>query len=163
MTNARSNLIINDFNHNLNNINVENNRPLYMNHSYITQRRNNIFDISNLNSEIYNDNNEDISENNNNDVNYENHIDDIYDQLAFAISTEKQNLKNKKLILRKDKNKFNDFKKQEINKLEKKKEFWKESIKIVENINIKEVDILDLDIGGTQKITTTRGTLMKVD
>ena len=159
-------MISNNFNlnNNLNNINVENNRPLHMSHSYITQRRNNIFDISNLNSEIYNDNNDDISENNNNNaVNYENHIDEIFDQLAYAISTEKQNLKNEKTNFRKDKFKFNDLKKQEIAKLEKKKELWKESIKIVESMNFKESDILDLDIGGTQKITTTRGTLLKVN
>ena len=35
-------------------------------------------------------------------------------------------------------------------------------MKIVENLNIKGSDILDLDIGGTQKITTSRSTLMKV-
>jgi hypothetical protein len=47
-------------------------------------------------------------------------------------------------------------------KIDKEKEQWKENIKIVESLNCKETDILDLDIGGTHKFTTTRSTLIKV-
>ena len=74
-----------------------------------------------------------------------------------------QNLKNEKLLFLKDKQKFIDFKNNEKYKLEKEKEQYKENLKIIENINIKDSDILDLDIGGTQKITTSRNTLIKVD
>jgi hypothetical protein len=45
--------------------------------------------------------------------------------------------------------------------LEKEKEQWKENTKIVDTLKCKESDIIDLDIGGTNKITTTRGTLIK--
>jgi hypothetical protein len=62
----------------------------------------------------------------------------------------------------KSKNKFNEMKNQEVIKLEKEKEQWKENLKIVESLKCKETDILDLDIGGTFKITTTRSTLTKV-
>ncbi len=48
-------------------------------------------------------------------------------------------------------------------KLEKEKEVWKENLKIVESLKYKESDILDLDIGGTHKITTSRSTLTKVN
>jgi len=51
----------------------------------------------------------------------------------------------------------------EILKIEKEKELWKENLKIVDNQKCKETDILDLDIGGTHKITTTRNTLTKVN
>jgi hypothetical protein len=47
-------------------------------------------------------------------------------------------------------------------KLEKEKETWVENLKIVESVNCKESDILDLDVGGTQKFSTTRSTLTKV-
>ncbi len=50
----------------------------------------------------------------------------------------------------------------EILKIEKDKEQWKENLKIVDSQKCKETDILDLDIGGTHKITTTRNTLIKV-
>ncbi len=72
-------------------------------------------------------------------------------------------MKNEKLLFLKDKQKFIDFKNNEKYKLEKEKEQYKENLKIIENINIKDSDILDLDIGGTQKITTSRNTLTKVD
>ncbi len=83
--------------------------------------------------------------------------------MTYAIRNEKQNLKNEKLLFLKDKQKFIDFKNNEKYKLEKEKEQYKENLKIIENINIKDSDILDLDIGGTQKITTSRNTLTKVD
>jgi len=54
-----------------------------------------------------------------------------------------------------------DFKNGEKFKLEKEKDQFKENLKIIESVNIKDTDILDLDIGGTQKITTLRSTLLK--
>lgn len=62
----------------------------------------------------------------------------------------------------KNKKRFTDFKNNEVLKLEKDKETWKENLKIVESLNCKETDILDLDIGGISKISTTRSTLCKV-
>lgn len=47
-------------------------------------------------------------------------------------------------------------------KLQREREQWIEKIRIGDKYKAKETDILDLDIGGAQKITTTRGTLMKV-
>ena len=137
-------------------INLDNhNRPIHhLSHSFITHR-NNIFDNSNINS--------DSNENNNgNNLNSDTQIDDIYDQLTFAISTEKQNLKNDKACLLKEKKKFIDLKKSEMIKLQREREQWIEKIRIGDKYKAKETDILDLDIGGAQKITTTRGTLMKV-
>jgi hypothetical protein len=92
----------------------------------------------------------------------ESQIDDIFDQFTYAISTEKQNLRNDKANLNKEKKKFLEMKAVEIQKLHKEREEWKERIRINYEMNTKETDILDLDIGGTQKITTTRGTLTKV-
>ena len=71
-------------------------------------------------------------------------------------------MKTEKLNLQKAKNKFLEYKNVEILKIEKEKEVWKENLKIVDSLKCKETDILDLDIGGTHKITTTRSTLTKV-
>ena len=62
----------------------------------------------------------------------------------------------------KAKQKFQEYKNTELVKLEKEKDQWKENIKIVESLKCKESDILDLDIGGTHTLTTTRSTLIKV-
>ena len=62
----------------------------------------------------------------------------------------------------KAKQKFQEFKNNEIMKIEKEKEQCKENMKIVESLNCKESDIIDLNIGGTHKFTTTRSTLIKV-
>ena len=70
-------------------------------------------------------------------------------------------MKNDKLNLQKAKQKFMEFKAQEIVKIDKEKEQWKENLKIVDYLKCKESDILELDIGGTHKITTTRSTLTK--
>ena len=64
--------------------------------------------------------------------------------------------------MQKTKQKFLELKTLELQKMEKEKEQWKESLKVVDSLKFKESDILDLDIGGTHKITTTRSTLNKV-
>jgi hypothetical protein len=71
-------------------------------------------------------------------------------------------LKNEKANIYKAKQKFTEFKNQEVMKLEKEKDIWKENLKIVDTLKCKETDILDLNIGGTHKLTTTRSTLIKV-
>ncbi len=155
VTNARSNLNINLSNHlnsQVHNINRDNSNNI-----------NNILEssgVENYSSEM--NGNDDNSESNNNNRNFETQLDDIFDQLSYAISSQKQSIKNEKTNLLKEKNKFSEFRKTEINKLEKEKEIWKENFKKVESLNVKETDIIDLDIGGTQKITTTRSTLLKV-
>lgn len=106
-------------------------------------------------------NGDEFSESHNN-RNFDSQLDEIFDQLTYAIRTEKQNLKNDRILFVKEKQKFMDFKNCERFKLEKDKEQYKENLKIIESINVKDTDILDLDIGGTQKITTGRNTLTKV-
>ena len=74
----------------------------------------------------------------------------------------RNNLKNEKLNLKREKNKFSEKKNLEFSKLEQETEQWAENLKIVESLKCNETDIIDLDVGGTQKFSTTRSTLMKV-
>jgi hypothetical protein len=119
--------------------------------------------LNNYSSAEYNLNNgEELSESNNYNIrNFDTQLDEIFDQLTYAIRNEKQNLKNDKLVFLKEKQKFLEFKNSEKMKLEKEKDQFKENLKIIESVNIKDSDILDLDVGGTQKITTLRSTLLK--
>lgn len=72
-------------------------------------------------------------------------------------------MKSERININKAKQKFLEFKNSESVKLGKEKELWRENLKIVESLKCQESDILDLDIGGTHKITTTRSTLSKVN
>lgn len=155
LANARSNLNMNlssNLNSQLHNTNRDNSNNI---HNILESSG-----VENYSSEL--NGNDDNSESNNNNRNFETQLDDIFDQLSYAISSQKQSIKNEKTNLIKEKNKFSEFRKTEINKLEKEKEIWKENFKKVESLNVKETDIIDLDIGGTHKITTTRSTLLKV-
>jgi hypothetical protein len=71
-------------------------------------------------------------------------------------------MRTEKQGVQKLKQKFNEYRLSEVLKIEKEKELWKENLKIVDSLKFKETDILDLDIGGTHKITTSRNTLTKV-
>ena len=179
LSNNHSAVVVNNntSNNNTNNINIITNQISINNivsnnlistnvsNNPINTQRNitNILDTSGLDhysSEL--EGNEEYSESNNNNRNFETQLDDIFDQLTYAISTEKQNIKNQKTNLANEKMKLNDFKTSEKSKFDKEKDIWKENNRIIESFKAKETDILDLDIGGTQKITTTRSTLLKV-
>lgn len=83
-------------------------------------------------------------------------------KIFIYITLNRNNLKQEKSNLQKAKQKFHEHKTQELIKIDKEKDQWKENLKIVESQKCKESDILDLDISGTHKITTTRSTLTKV-
>jgi hypothetical protein len=169
----------NAFNHNtlrrnINNINNDvisnvNNLNNFMNNQEQSDNDENLDESV----QVLNNNNVNLQLNTNNSQNnrnFENQIDEIYDSLTYLITTEKyiesvkfrNNLKNERLNLKRERTKFNEKKNTEILKLEKDKEIWVENLKIVESVNCKESDILDLDVGGTQKFSTTRSTLTKV-
>ena len=94
-----------------------------------------------------------------NSSNFENNIDDIYNNISSMINNEKAKLQKERENIAKTKKEFNEYKAQEITKLEKEKVLLKESLKLGQNE--KESDIIDLNIGGTHEITTTRSTLAK--
>ena len=71
-------------------------------------------------------------------------------------------LKNEKENLKKLKKNFLEFRAQELQKIDKDKQLFKENLLIVESLKCKDSDIFDLDIGGTHKISTTKNTLLKV-
>lgn len=49
-----------------------------------------------------------------------------------------------------------------MKKYKQKVKEWKDSIKVQNPEEYKETDVIELDIGGTANISTTRGTLIKV-
>jgi hypothetical protein len=59
--------------------------------------------------------------------------------------------------------KFNEFREQEINKIERDKLIYKENMRTIEMLKCKDSDIFDLNIGGTHKISTLKNTLTKVN
>ena len=127
--------------------------------------------FSNLNlnlipsQDIINDNEEEdssmneINEDEELDNQFETKINEIYNNISVIIENEKNKIKTKRDIIQKARNDFNQFKKIELEKLELKKKELKNLFQLKNNK--KENDILDLNIGGTHQITTSRNTLIK--
>jgi hypothetical protein len=138
--------------------NINRNQTINNNNNYFHDNS-----LNNYSSSDYMINNEELSHSYNYfNRNFDSQLDEIFDQLNYAIKNEKQNLKNEKYTFLKDKQKFINFKKNERLKLEKEKDQFEENLKIIQSINIIDTDILDLDIGGIHKISTSRSTLIKV-
>lgn len=106
---------------------------------------------------LSNDNNE---EDNTNNRCFEANLDGIYTNISKMISLEKKKIQKEKEYVLKTTKDFNDYKAQEIVKLEKEKALLRDKYKL--NNLAKENDIIDLNIGGTDCITTKRSTLIKV-
>ena len=90
---------------------------------------------------------------------FESKINEIYNKIFNMITQEKNKIKSKKESLQKICNDFSLYKKQEIESLEEEKKNLKGLYKFFNKV--KENDIIDLNIGGTHEITTTRNTLIK--
>ena len=93
------------------------------------------------------------------DNQFETKINEIYNNISVIIENEKNKIKTKRDIIQKARNDFNQFKKIELEKLELKKKELKNLFQLKNNK--KENDILDLNIGGTHSITTSRNILIK--
>ena len=117
------------------------------------------------NQDIINDNEEGdssmngVNEDEETDNQFETRINNIYNSISEIIANEKNKIKTKRDIIQKARNDFNQFKKIELEKLELKKKELKNLFQLKNNK--KENDILDLNIGGTHQITTSRNTLIK--
>ena len=117
------------------------------------------------NQDIINDNEEGdssmngVNEDEETDNQFETRINNIYNSISEIIANEKNKIKTKRDIIQKARNDFNQFKKIELEKLELKKKELKNLFQLKNNK--KENDILDLNIGGTHSITTSRNTLIK--
>lgn len=77
----------------------------------------------------------------------------------YFIKSEQNSLKDEKIRLTEDKINFVKEKKHQTDELEIDKLKWEENKKRVEKLYSAPDNIIDLDIGGTHKITTTRATL----
>ncbi|MCQ2817876.1 MAG: hypothetical protein MJ252_11480 [archaeon] len=104
------------------------------------------------------------NENNEEDPNsnrcFEANLDGIYANISKMINLEKKKIQKEKDYIQKTTKEFNDYKAQELVKLEKEKVMLRERYKL--SRQVREHDIIDLNIGGTHFISTKRSTLLKV-
>ena len=75
------------------------------------------------------------------------------------LNNERKKIKDSKENVDKMRSDYNKYKKKELEKLDKEKNELKHLFKLFNGAD--ESDILELNIGGTHQITTTRGTLIK--
>ena len=85
-------------------------------------------------------------------------LDDVLESILVLISNERSKIRNEKINLINDKDKFKE--KCELDLLHHQKDIanWKVNYEKAHNLN-KNSEIIDLDIGGTELVTTTKATL----
>ncbi len=90
--------------------------------------------------------------------NFNSNIESIKDKIIELINQEKDNITHEIQNISKLRVKLTEFKQNENKHLKEEKEKWLNTFYKEQNI---ENDIIDLNIGGTSKISTTRATLLK--
>ena len=115
----------------------------------------------NLNENEINQNN--LNNNDNNDFffnsNFEGKLAQAHNGILTLLSNERKKIKESQESVEKMRADYNKYKKKELEKLDKEKNELKHLYKLYNGAE--ESDILELNIGGTHQITTTRGTLIK--
>lgn len=120
---------------------------------------------NNLQLNNYEDNINNLNNNINGDTdyffnnNFETKVSEVHNCILSLITNERKKIKDSQDMVDKMRIDFLTYKKKELQKLDKEKKDLKYLFKLYNGA--KENDILDLNVGGTQKITTTRGTLIK--
>jgi len=86
-------------------------------------------------------------------------ISDFAQKFNFLLKSEQNKLKEERMALEREKIDFYQDKKQQLEMLEHEKRQWQETKEKVEKMYHPPSNIIDLDVGGTHKITTTLSTL----
>lgn len=123
--------------------------------------------INNNNNQINQSNNDinqnNINNNNDNDSffnnNFEGKLTQAHNSILTLLNNERKKIKDSQEAVEKMRTDYNKYKKKELEKLDKEKNELKFLYKLYNGAQ--ESDILELNIGGTHQITTTRGTLIK--
>ena len=126
----------------------------------------NLENNNNINNNQINSNENEIYQNNNNNENdfffnsnFEGKLAQAHNSILTLLSNERKKIKESQESVEKMRNDYNKYKKKELEKLDKEKKELKYLYKLYNGAE--ESDILELNIGGTHQITTTRGTLIK--
>lgn len=127
----------------------------------ITNFNNKIPDYFSQSIEQFNNNlNDDLSESGYANRTFETNLDEIFENATFFISSEKNKVHNQKESLSKEIKQFLEFKKKEYEKIKKQKQKWEVANIIAHNLLLNS-DVVNLEIAGNYKITTTKQTLTK--
>lgn len=126
----------------------------------------NLDNNNNINNNQINSNENEINQNNNNNdndfffnSNFEGKLTQAHNSILTLLSNERKKIKESQESVEKMRKDYNKYKKKELEKLDKEKNELKYLYKLYNGAE--ESDILELNIGGTHQITTTRGTLIK--
>ena len=123
--------------------------------------------MDNNNNQINQSNNDinqnNINNNNDNDSffnnNFEGKLTQAHNSILTLLNNERKKIKDSQEAVEKMRTDYNKYKRKELEKLDKEKKELKFLYKLYNGAQ--ESDILELNIGGTHQITTTRGTLIK--
>ncbi len=124
---------------------------------------NNINNNNQINQSNNDINQNNINNNNDNDSffnnNFEGKLTQAHNSILTLLNNERKKIKDSQEAVEKMRTDYNKYKRKELEKLDKEKKELKFLYKLYNGAQ--ESDILELNIGGTHQITTTRGTLIK--
>jgi hypothetical protein len=133
------------------------------NHRLMSLDNNNININNNINQNENEINQNSINNNESNDFffnnNFEGKLAQAHNSILTLLNNERKKIKDSQEDVDKMRNDYYKYKKKELEKLDKEKNELKFLFKLYNGAE--ESDILELCIGGTHQITTTRGTLIK--
>ena len=86
----------------------------------------------------------------------------MVDELEFLVSSEQVKHKESITLLKQQKESFNDYYKTEHEQLAHSQDVWNANIATIHEFHARSDNIVELNVGGTHKLTTTRATLCKV-
>ena len=105
--------------------------------------------------------NDDFSDSGYMNRNFETNLDEIFENLNYFLTTEKKRIKAEKETLNKTIQNFLEFNSAEKRKITKEQINYLKNKRIAIDMITNNDDIIDLDIGGTKFISTSRQTLIK--
>ena len=146
------------------NINISQslNNPRFISFDNLNPSQNN-HNNNNQENEINTNNNNNINNNENNDLffnnNFEGKITQAHNGILNLLNEERKKMKESQETIEKLRADYIRYKRKELEKLDKEKNELKYLFKFYNGAS--ENDILELNIGGTHEITTTRATLTK--
>ena len=105
--------------------------------------------------------NDDFSDSGYMNRNFETNLDEIFENLNYFLTTEKKRIKTEKETLNKTIQNFLEFNSSEKRKITKEQINYLKNKRIAIDMITNNDDIIDLDIGGTCFISTSRQTLTK--
>lgn len=96
-------------------------------------------------------------------VTFEEQLEEVADDLVYVVNSERNKIRESKASLKEQKISFEEFCKDEKEKLNREKKLWAENIKKAKEMYCDPKDIIEINVGGTHKLAVSRNIMCKAE